>query len=345
MKINNNLDAVNDVLTHPDFIWTWKESPKGKKQSLYIPYLQSIAKVSKSIWLISFNGGEVRADTRQIDSILFYGASGAIPLEFLDDLRAHAIHVIIHRRNVPVPCIISPGLASDPHDLLTKQIIQRANKTQCAYLARVFIREKLIACQYLSTTSATSLKTLAACRHVQSVRSIEATAAKKYWAAYFERLNISDGKRRDFDHPVNEALDAGSLFLSGILLRWCLFHKFSPYHGFLHEPTAYISLVYDLMEPYRHWVDQAVLVAYENGGAENLIPRSIELLKNKLDSSCYVPATHQNVRCKSLLHGIVLSLRAWLLDEQTRFVVPVEGKKKGGRPPSLGFVIPGYKVN
>ena len=32
----------------------------------------------------------------------------------------------------------------------------------------------------------------------------------------------------------------------------------SPYHGFLHTPTEYPALVYDLMEPYRGYIEKTV---------------------------------------------------------------------------------------
>ncbi len=146
--------------------------------------------------------------------------------------------------------------------------------------------------------------------------------------------------------PINTALDACSFFLHGILLRWILFHKLSPFHGFLHRPTGYTALVYDLIEPYRWWIDASVTKAAQASGtddAKQLTAASIEALKSMLDEVVYVPATRQSVRRKSLLHGSVLALRAWLIDKQTRFVLPVEGVRKGGRPPQVGFSMPGYK--
>lgn len=61
----------------------------------------------------------------------------------------------------------------------------------------------------------------------------------------------------------------------------------------------------------------------------------------RLQEIVYVPQTRQEIKRKNLLHGIVLSLRSYLLGETKRFVVPTEGTKNGGRPMKLSFRLPG----
>ena len=151
---------------------------------------------------------------------------------------------------------------------------------------------------------------------------------------------------RRTDNPLSAALDAGSKFIYGILLRWILFHKLSPCHAYLHEPTDYPSLVYDLIEPYRYMIEDAVAISYmsdKNIDEKKLVAKSLEELKRILNEVVYVPASRQMVRRKNLLHGIVLALRAYLLGETKRFVIPVEGKKKGGRPPKISYRLPGER--
>ena len=97
-------------LQHPDFIWTWKESARGLRQSIWIPYLKSIKKSSrKGCWQIIFNGGECEVDLAKTDLILLYGATSDIPVEFLDDLNANRICPPIHRRNMPRPDVFMPA--------------------------------------------------------------------------------------------------------------------------------------------------------------------------------------------------------------------------------------------
>jgi hypothetical protein len=57
----------------------------------------------------------------------------------------------------------------------------------------------------------------------------------------------------------------------------------------------------------------------------------------------YCHETRQEVKRKALLHGVVLALRSYLLNETTRFVIPTEGKRIGGRPLKLAYRMPGPK--
>lgn len=332
---------------HPDFVWTWKESSRGSRQGLWVPYLQGVEKVPRSkSWLIRFSGGEVTVRLADVDTVMLYGASGVLPVEFLDELNQHKISLLLHRRNMPRPYVFSPAAGGDEHDLLGKQIIARQNMMDSTYVARTLIRERLHSFRSVSVVAETAFRRLNLARNIDEVRSIEAQQTARYWEAYYQKLGLSDLSRRDCPHPVNAALDAGSFFLTGVLLRWVLFHKFSPYHGFLHRPTNYTGLVFDLLEPYRGWIERSVSVAWqgEEREEERLTAKSIAVLKEILEEQVYVPMTRQTVRRKSLLHGSVLSLRAWLIGKQARFVVPVEGVKKGGRPVKVGFSIPGYPI-
>ena len=343
------MDNIIQRIQHPDNIWTWKESSRGTRQSVWLPYLESITKKPKSQnWLLAYNGGVVEADLKKIDFIMLYGGCGNLPAEFLDALNSHRICLSIHRRNMPRPYWFVPASGADEDDILTSHLVTRANNNKCTYVARTLVREKLLSAENALVVSGAEYKRLAATRNVEQVRQIEAKHASRYWTWFYGNLGITNEgiTRRNFDHPVNSALDAGSFFMHGILLRWVLYHKLSPFHGFLHSQTGFPSLIYDLIEPYRIWIENSVIKAVGQVGMENdqtLVSSTISALKEMLDEIVYVPATRQTVRRKALLHGSVLAMRAWLIGQQTRFVVPVEGKKKGGRPPKVGFQLPGYK--
>lgn len=343
------MDPINPELQHPDFVWTWRESSRGHRQALWLPYIQSITKKPRSKrWILAWNGGAMETDLSSVDFIMIYGGFGVLPIEFLDDLNQQRVCLAVHRRNQERPYLFIPSSSADQEDILTFQLCVRSNEKSAAYVARTLIREKLASTGVMCPVSGADFKRLAASRNVASVLSIEAQHASRYWPTFYQAIlgqNTPLPQRRECDHPINRALDAGSYFLHGVLLRWVLFHKLSPFHGYLHRATGYTSLVYDLLEPYRWWIDQAVLRAAPKVGVDDaqlLIQESIGQLKAALEEMVYVPATRQIVRRKSLLHGAVLGLRAWLLDKQVRLVIPVEGQKKGGRPPNLGFKIPGY---
>jgi len=260
-----------------------------------------------------------------------------MPLAFLDDLASKRIPLLIHRRNLPDPYVFMPGMRRDDTDILTAQLAARTNDTKSAYVARVLVRERFKAIAYPVASS--FFLALTKQRSIDEIRNLEAHQSRAYWNRYFATLDLPDINRRS-DAPITAALDAGSFFLYGILLRWLLVHRMSPAHGFLHVTSGYPSLAYDLMEPYRYIVENAVAEAYL-GKPDDLTAASLERIKDSLETEVFVPSHRAVVRRKNLLHGSVLGLRSWLLRQSARLVIPTEGKRIGGRPPKVGFVLPG----
>ena len=327
---------------HPDFIWTWKSSTRGSKVSIWIPYFAEVSKLPRSKnWCLSYNGGNLELDLKKVDFIMFYGASGSIPLAFMDDLSQHKIILMIHRRNQIHPFVFYPPNLGDDLDIVSKQILFRNNIQKKTYIARTLIRSRLEKMRDLiPVPQGISIK-LNRSKTVAEIRNIEAQTTARYWDNWFKKAGVESARRSG--HPLSTALNAGSKFLFGVLLRWVLFHKLSPTHGYLHEPTSYPSLVYDLMEPYRYIFENATAKAWQSVGhdAKSLVAATLAILKEDLDTVVYVPATRQSVRRKNLLHGAVLALRAYLLGEVPRLVLPLEGSRKGGRPPRTGYRLPG----
>jgi len=317
---------------------------RGGRAALWIPYLNSVEPVpkSKSRYRFAYNGGEIECNLKEIDFIMIYGGDASIPLPFLDDLGANGIVLAIHRRNMPRPLYFFPHSESDQNDILSRQIVTRENLTRRCYVARTVIAQRIQSFDWLITIPGTPSKMLREARSLSSIRAIEAEWSKRYWDVFYTNLGLNISRRDE--HPVNSALDAGSKFISGILLRWVIFHKLSPSHGFMHEPTNYISLVYDLIEPYRIWIERAVVHAYKNGvKPDELVAATINGLKDLLQEEVYLPAFQEQTRRKNVLHAEVLALRSYLAGETPRFVVPVEGNRIGGRPVKVAFAIPGAR--
>ncbi|MBD3821453.1 MAG: CRISPR-associated endonuclease Cas1 [Thiotrichales bacterium] len=307
-----------------------------------MPYLQSIEKI-KGGWSFSYNGGELEVALKEVDCVLFYGASCDIPLTLLDEFNKYGITALLHRRGIATPYVFHCSNTTDTaNDILTGQILARENDIKRNFIAKSLIRGRLRTMEWLIEIPASHYTQLRAEKRHHKVVAMEANHSKRYWQAYAEKLGLIEWNRRS-DNPVSAALDACSYFVATMLLRWVLFHKLSPAHAYLHKPTTYISLVYDLMEPYRYLFEQAVYEAYQDGGETNLTERSVSILKQKLEEWCYVPTQKGYVRRKNLLHGIVLALRAYLLKEVKLIVLPLEGEKIGGRPVNSGYVIPGKK--
>jgi CRISPR/Cas system-associated endonuclease Cas1 len=174
------------------------------------------------------------------------------------------------------------------------------------------------------------------------MRAIEAWHAKRYWHAFYEKAGVVGGLRRAKTSKLTSCLDAASKFISGILLRWICFHHLSPNHGFSHIPTDYPALVYDLMEPYRGFIDQTVLSAYQSSSPDSKQFMTVVFseIKTDLDKKVYVNATRQIVTMHELYHGIVLALKSYLMGNR-RFIVPTIDIPTGGRPINAGYKLYG----
>ena len=329
---------------HPDSIWTWKSNQRAGKASLWLPYVSRVEKLKKNAWRFTYNGGEVDTDLSQLDCVMFYGAAGEIPVTLIDELASRRVPLLVHRRNIGRPAIFLPAPRADSEDILTKQILARTNESKRTYIARTLVRERFRAVERTLPVPNSVYKRLAQARNVGQVRVWEAEHSRRYWRRYFTQMGHPNVTRRETG-PLPAALDAGSMFLSGVLLRWVLIHRLSPSHGFLHEGTDYMGLVYDLMEPARYMIEEAVAAACRthppDSASDSLTKATLSALKNDMDKVVYVPATRQFVRRKNLLHGNVLALRAYLSGDMRRFVIPAAGERKGGRPPKVTYRLPG----
>jgi CRISPR/Cas system-associated endonuclease Cas1 len=325
-------------LPHPDSIWTWKSFARRKKATLWIPYLQEVEPIKgkKDYWRITYNGGAFDFPVASIDCILIYGSSGNIPIEFLDVLSKYGIHLLIHRRNMSNPYIFLPTFSRDENDVLSAHIICRNNNIRRVYIAKTIIRERFRSLEPIFKVSNTAYKKLASYRKLDSVRNWEAIHSKRYWKLYFENLGMSGATRRS-KGEVQAALDACSFFIYGVILRWVLLHRLPPSHGFLHEPTNYPSLIYDLIEPYRYILERSVADIVIKNDKVDLTAASLARIKELLEEIIFTNETHQWVRRKNLLHGCVLALRAYLIGDMKRLLIPTEGTSKGGRPPKVSF--------
>lgn len=309
-----------------------------RRVPLWLPYLQSIREGPKNIFTFTYNGGSESVPLNHIQSILVYGES-SIPLNIaiLERFARAGVPIVIHRRNLAQPVYVFGGLRPDAEDTLARQLILRSHSQNTRHIARQLLLAKFKACAWLVAP-----EPLPPYTDVAKLRSIEAKHAKRYWTAYFKILGHPEYSRRG-DNPARAALDASSKFVSGIQLRWITYHHLSPYHGFLHEPTDYPSLVYDLMEPYRGTFERVLLETWakEQIPAEQWLPSGIAALKLALNERVYTGLTRQIVTRQELLHGVVLSLKHYLLGKQRKFLIPMENKPNGGRPPKVAFLLYG----
>jgi CRISPR/Cas system-associated endonuclease Cas1 len=313
------------------------KSATARRVPLWLPYLQSIKESRGGVFEFVFNGGEVSTKLNEVQSIMIYGDSDTtLDVKILDKVVRAGVPIIIHRRTMAQPIHITGGTRPDSDDTLTAQLVKRGQKRIRSQIARQILLSKFNTQKYLVKP-----RSLPQFADVGKLRNIEAVQAREYWKSWFSQLGYPEWTRRG-NNPAAMALDAQSKFVSGIILRWITYHHLSPYHGFSHEPTDYPSLVYDLMEPYRGIFEEAVLKEWANGvDPERFLTSGISITKELLNEKCYVPLTRQIVTHQELLHGIVLSLKYYLLGRQRKFLIPLPGKPKGGRPPKVEFLLYG----
>lgn len=319
-----------------------KENNSKRKLYLWLPYLSEIKILPQTVYF-KYKGGEEKIQWQKIHSIMIYGEGCDLPQEFFIKCSFYKIPVVIHRRNMPRGVIIAPTLPPDKENLLSQQIIYRNNQKKSAYITKKILSAKFKSMSWLMPVNRDLLYKVI---HPEKMISIESWHAKAYWKEFFNKLKIK-GSRREENNQVKKILDAVSKFVSGILLRWILYHNLSPYHGFIHKPTDYPSLVYDLMEPYRGYFDKVVfdtIKKHKKIDEKKLLAITIKNIKEFLDTKVYVEATRQVVTFQELLHGIVLALRAYLLEQTRRFIVPLPAKPNGGRPVKAGYQLYGHKA-
>lgn len=314
-----------------------------RKQYLWLPYLSDISLKPKTARFV-YKGGEVEIAWQRIHSIMIYGATSPLPQEFLEKCAFYKVPVVVHRRNIPRAVIIAPTLPPDQENLLTCQILYRENKKKRAYIAKKLLQAKFKSMNWLTPFRQDLLYRKF---KLEEMTQIESWHARRYWKKYYAALGLPSSRREKGGNIATVTLDAVSKFLSGIMLRWILYHNLSPYHGFLHRPTDYPALVYDLMEPYRGYFDKVVFDSIKELQGKDkteaqIIGFTIENLKEFLDQQVYVHSTRQIATFNELLHGVVLALRAYLLGNTRRFIVPMPGKPNGGRPVKAGYLLYGH---
>ena len=314
------------------------------KHFLWLPYTSMIEIKGQTV-AFKYNSGLESLKFDAIHSIMFYGTVTDLPQEFLEMCAKHNIPIVIHRRNMTKAVFINQSTQTNVKDLLSQQIICRENLSKQNYIARQLIKAKLKSGRWLIKTNPAVLK-----KHhgVPQIRAIEAVSARHYWTVFFDKLGCPKWTRRG-DNPVAKILDAVSKFLTGILLRWTLYHNLSPYHGYMHIQTEYPALIYDLLDPYRGYFEKVVFNSVKKSKTlrvptANWLPIAIRDLKICLNSNVYTEATRQIVTMSELMHGIVLALRSYLLGLSHRFIIPIPGAPNGGRPIKAGYSLYGRRA-
>lgn len=308
-----------------------------KKIPVWLPYTSKIT-CKKDAVTFEYKGGSCEIDIKNTASILFYGAVCDIPEDFLVLCTKRKVPVCVHRRNMPNASWIIPTSGCGADDMISRQITFRANAKKRAHVARKLLKAKFAGMSWLAPEP---FDFTAKIKTTDAMRSIEARHARLYWSKYYAALGLKGYYRRGAAHTLKSVLDAVSKLIAGVILRYIIYHRISPYHAFLHIPTDYPSLIYDLMEPYRGYIEKVVFDIFAECEKETddkkMLGLCISAVEDFLDSQVYCVATRQLVTFQELLHGNILALRSYLLGESKQFIVPIPGKPNGGRPLKTGY--------
>jgi CRISPR/Cas system-associated endonuclease Cas1 len=322
-----------------------KSMEKGQtKAPLWLPYLSGIEPMGKDRFKFTYNGGEVIESIQNITSIMIYGDYGGLDAAVLEAICSKGVPIIIHRRNIAKPIYIVSPFKSDLKDTFSSQLLVRSNERRRRHISRMILKSKFQTMRWLVPIPSKKLTTSLT---VDQMRQIEAVHGKAYWLEFYKRLGYSDSRRRGRGQ-IAAGLNAMSKFLSGILLRWITYHNLSPFHGYLHVQTDYPALVYDLIEPYRAYYDQCALETFASFDDPDTNPLVVGTLINRikehLNEEVYTGLTRQIVTRHELFHGIILSLKNYIMDNQRTFMVPLIDKPNGGRPKKVVFCLYGRKA-
>lgn len=317
----------------------------NKKVPLWFPYTSSI-EIKKNNLTFNYKGGSYSTNIKNILSIMLYGNTCDLKEEFLYTCCQNNIPICLHRRNLAKAVWITPSFQTGKReDILTKQIIFRANERKRTHITKKLLQAKFKSMSWLINGPVIKKGALSQ----KELINIEAQHAKRYWEKYYSLLGYPKNTRRNKNNELSKTLDAVSKLISGIILRYITYHKMSPFHGFLHITSDYPSLVYDLMEPYRGYIEKNIFETIKKIKKDSLdenciLPFCITATEDYLDKNIYTDTTRQIVTFQELLHGSVLSLRAYLLGNSRQFILPIPGKPNGGRPKKVGYKLYGREA-
>lgn len=162
--------------------------------------------------------------------------------------------VILHCDEKYTPCGITLPLARITDDTTYLNQAKRPNLLNNQIWKNILIQKTLNQKAVLEKRGATSLYLN---RAIKNRKIDEGNCARRYWEMYFSVVDRPGMRRDRFENdPPNQMLNYGYAVLSSLCHRSLIIHGLSPLLGVCHV-SRYRStpLVYDIMEPYRPFVD------------------------------------------------------------------------------------------
>ena len=316
-------------------------STKTGKVGRYHMMFRNVTEITRKRdgrWLIRNHEKEQSIHLKKVANLTFLGLDPkiAIPVQFLDALNAEHVALILSDLSAEKYQILAPQFTHGIDHLTGLHEIRRSQK-KSAHIARELIKAQ-VANRRFEIPDDLSVK-LTAAQDIAIVRAIEAELANRYWKHYFYQLGLYQEHRRG-SGPVQEALNVTALHLTQVVSRHLLNHRLPLEYGIMHLNTYSHCLVYDLMEPFRGFTEQAVANAYQKGFREEaLTQEALAILTQTLETYFTYRQGPEKKSLQQLIELTIMNLidygNAQLQQDgaSTRFWVPKLGRRKFARTP------------
>ncbi len=228
----------------------------------------------------------------ELDSIIFWVRGSSISIAAILEALKYGVDIVIFDNGKPAARVV-PSKYGSIYRIWTRQLLTYLRKDKRLKIAKMFvygkIENQMSNLRYFSKLFIHNkkmyyeirrhidnmykiLQKLYECNSVDEVRNVEASAARHYWKVIklvvpqnlgfkkrLKKYDIVPGVNVD---PVNKALNIAYGILKKEVWRSIFLVGLNPYIGFLHKPRpSKLSLVFDLMEEFRPFIDRLIVMA------------------------------------------------------------------------------------
>lgn len=285
-------------------------------------------------WLIKNHNAEHMIDLDKVANITLLGLPKEmnLPVQFLQELNQEHVALILSDLSSDKIQVLEPHHHGGINHVTGLHEIRRSEK-KSSHVARELILAQ--AHNRHQQIAPDLLKKLKSAQTPSIVRVIEAELANQYWAQFYRRLRHPELIRREW-HPINDALNATSHQLAQVVSRHLINHRLPLEYGVLHQSGC--ALVYDIMEPFRAYAEEAVVNALSDTHLHpsELVQASCGSFTKVLEDYYTYRQGTEKKSLQQLIEITVMNLvhygrSQYNQDNSSRFWVPTIGKRKFAR--------------
>ena len=239
----------------------------------------------------------------ELDTIVFITKGASLSTAAIELAAKFGIDIVVILKNKPVARLI-PATYGSTVNTWEKQVEKAGDIGFATKISRLIVEaklhnQKMVLKEYFKRLRASGkpnyrlereareienyIFKLGKCRSPEEAMEIEAHAAKHYWSAISElipkeigfkgRLKRGDVVSEDEIDVFNKALNIGYGILKSLIWKSVFLAGLNPYIGFLHKfRSGRMSLVFDLMEPFRPVSVDRPLISLARNKPEKLLP-------------------------------------------------------------------------